>query len=136
MAIGAARRPRPFLSREVPAGDTVRRQEKALANRLGGKRQPGSGCGKRDDRKGDVAVDAKAAPIARGDLEQFLVESKTAFAASRRVTLAELQKIETQAGAIGKLPFLVLEFRPNGRERPGPDYGVVPMWVLKKLLGL
>ncbi len=67
-------------------------QEKRLAKKLGGRRQPGSGC----------------VPGLKGDVKSadFLVECKKTDHASHILTLKVLRKIDQEAALEGKEPLL------------------------------
>ncbi len=90
------------------------KQEKELAERLGGKRVKGSGSG---FDKGDVRIKGVA-----------LIEAKCTSKNSFSVTQDMLDKLENAALAQGELPVLQIEFLNNKRR-----VCVVPEWVLDML---
>lgn len=89
------------------------KQEKELAERLGGKRVKGSGSG---FDKGDVRVKAVA-----------LVEAKVTKNNSFSVTREMMNKLQDAACSQGELPILVVEFLGHGK------LCVMPDWVLDTL---
>jgi Holliday junction resolvase len=94
------------------------KQEKDIANRLGGKVVRGSGRG---NEKGDVRL--------KGVLR---IEAKTTSKDSFRVTKEMAEKIEMQAMSSGECPAIVVEFLDkNGK--PEHELAVVPMWVLNSI---
>ena len=72
------------------------KSERRLAKAVGGRTQPGSGAF--DTHKGDVIND------------DFLFEHKETGNASRSITVAEMEKIKTEALQAGRMPAFVLEF--------------------------
>jgi hypothetical protein len=94
-------------------------QEKQLAERLGGKRTPGSGNG---DTKGDVQV----RKIAR-------IETKNTLRNSFSVTLEMVNKIEAAAlASTGEVPAIVVEFiDAKGKSRG--SVMVMPSWAVDLL---
>jgi hypothetical protein len=96
-----------------------KRQEREVAQALGGKCTPASGA---LDVKGDVRITS----IAR-------VECKTTANKSFSVTREIIQKIEDAAIGSGEVPALVVEFiSSNGA--PESSVAVVPMWVLQSII--
>jgi hypothetical protein len=99
--------------------DISKKQEKRIAKRSGGRRQPGSGsC---DHSKGDVKAD------------KILFECKTTNEKSIRVEKKWLIKISREASAQQRDPCLVASFpeMPSGIER---DWAILPMKVLRCLI--
>ena len=102
------------------ASDSQRRsraQEKRVAQREGGRRQPGSGA--RDGFEGDVRLVGK-----------YRGECKLTRASSYRLQLSDLVKLEHQAAA-GELPVFDIEFQGV---RPVKRYVVMPEWVYDTLM--
>lgn len=95
-----------------------RRQEAALAVRVGGVVTRGSGNG---IMKGDVRVKG----IVR-------IEAKSTKKKSFSITQDMITKIEHAAISAGELPVVVVEFVGGGKTR---TVCVVPMWVLDMLTG-
>jgi len=95
------------------------RQEKELAERLGGKRTPGSG---NKDMKGDVRVKG----ITR-------IETKTTTKKSYSLTLLDVCKIETAGLSAGEVPAMVIEFL-NDKGKPLHSLCVIPSWAIDLLL--
>lgn len=99
--------------------DISKKQEKRVAQKSGGKRQPGSGsC---DHSKGDVKAD------------NILFECKTTNEKSIRIEKKWLIKISREASDQQRDPCLVASFptMPSGIER---DWAILPMKDLKRLL--
>jgi hypothetical protein len=94
-----------------------RDQEKHVASREGGRKQPGSGSV--DGFEGDVRVAKK-----------YRGECKLTRAKSFSLKLEELLKLERQAGA-GELPAFDIEFQGVNPHR---RYVVVPEWVFDSLM--
>jgi len=113
-----------FMGRDKDRGNASyrrsRKQEKALATRLGGKVTPASGS---KDEKGDVRVKGV-----------FRIEAKTTKHKSFSVTLDMLRQIEDAASLSGELPIIVIEFI-NEQGRPLKEVAVVPTYVLDSLKG-
>jgi len=102
------------------ATDSQRRsraQEKHVASREGGRRQPGSGAV--DGFEGDVRVTGK-----------YRGECKLTRAKSFSLKLEELLKLERQAST-GELPAFDIEFQGVNPHR---RYVVVPEWVFDALM--
>lgn len=102
------------------ASDSQRRsraQEKRVAAREGGRRQPGSGAV--DGFEGDV----RSAGRYRG-------ECKLTRASSYSLKLADLLKLERQASS-GELPVLDLEFQCSA---PFKRYVIMPEWAYESLM--
>lgn len=100
--------------------DNIRRskkQEKRVAAREGGKRQPGSGA--RDGFEGDVR-----------DLGKYRGECKFTRASSYSLKLADLRKLEAQARS-GELPIFDVEFQS---ESPSKRYVIMPEWAYETLM--
>jgi hypothetical protein len=106
------------LRRQTP-GRIAKRQERAVAKRLGGTRQRGSG----------------AVSMRRGDVvhARWMGEVKWTAARSYRLTLDVLDKIERDAAATGRSPYLLIEFRPQGTQQPGTGWVMVPVWVAETM---
>jgi len=100
--------------------DKPRKQEKRVAEEVGGTRQPASGALSRF--KGDVKND------------RFLFEAKRTEYASISVNVGWLAKICREAEKAGKLPALTLEWgeMPFGVPR---DWVMVPMAVFREAVG-
>lgn len=94
------------------------KQERKLADRVGGRLVPRSGAG---HVKGDVRVQR----ILR-------IEAKTTQAKSFSVTREMIDKIETAAVSSGELPFIVIEFI-DAAGRKLKEMAVCPTWVLDTL---
>lgn len=78
-----------------------RRAEQRLADKIGGRCQPGSG--NRWFAKGDVKTDT------------HLIQVKATTAKSYSLTLKELEEIEKQAAAVDREPLFIVEFTtPTG----------------------
>jgi hypothetical protein len=94
-----------------------RAQEKRVASRESGRRQPGSGA--RSGYEGDVRSPGK-----------YRGECKLTRASSYSLKLADLRKLEIQAGH-GELPIFDLEFCGVS---PTRKYVVMPEWVYETLM--
>lgn len=92
-------------------------QERRVAVREGGRRQPGSGA--RDGFEGDVRHVGK-----------YRGECKFTRAASYTLKLADLKKLEAQAGS-GELPAFDVEFQS---ESPAKRYVILPEWAYETLM--
>ena len=92
------------------------RQEKRVASKTWGRRQPASG----------------ALPGAKGDVraEDFLIECKRTDRKSIRVTQAWLEKIAKEAMEVGKHPALALTFNDMTYDK---DWIMVPLRLLDQL---
>jgi hypothetical protein len=102
------------------ATDSIRRsrkQERRVATREGGRRQPGSGA--RDGFEGDVRSVGK-----------YRGECKFTRASSYSLKLADLKKLEAQSAA-GELPVFDVEFQS---ESPPKRYVIMPEWVYETLM--
>ena len=99
--------------------DISDKQERRVARRTGGRRQPGSGS--QEHSKGDVKTD----PI--------LIECKTTNKKSIRVEKNWLVKISREASAQQRDPVLVASFpeMPSDVDR---DWGIMPMRLLTALI--
>jgi hypothetical protein len=112
---------RSFLSRDISHGEASRRQEKRTAKKLGGRRQPGSGNQEAKHKKGDIVAG------------RWLGEHKRTSRGARIViTLAMMDKIEREAAAVGKLPFLIAEVQLAARV-DGAQFFIVPVWVARQV---
>jgi hypothetical protein len=111
-----------FLDRDKRHGNSSYRrapkQEKQLALRIKGQRISGSGSG---PVKGDV----RRRRVVR-------IEAKTTWAASFRVTLEMVNRLEDAALAADELPIMVIEFN-NKRGRPLKEIIVAPSYVLDEI---
>jgi hypothetical protein len=94
-----------------------KRQERRVAVREGGRRQPGSGA--RDGFEGDVRSVGK-----------YRGECKFTRSASYSLKLADLKKLEAQA-ASGELPVFDVEFQS---ESPARRYVILPEWAYETLM--
>lgn len=102
------------------ATDSQRRsraQEKRVADREGGNKQPGSGAV--DGYEGDVRVAHK-----------YRGECKFTRASSFSLKLQELMKLERQAGS-GELPAFDIEFQGINPHR---RYVIMPEWAYEALM--
>jgi len=93
------------------------KQERRVAVREGGRRQPGSGA--RDGWEGDV----RNPGAYRG-------ECKFTRASSYSLKLADLKKLEIQA-ASGEMPVFDVEFQS---ESPAKRYVIMPEWAYETLM--
>lgn len=100
----------------VPHAVVARQQEQRRAEALGGRRTKGSG--NRPGDRGDVATAGA------------LAELKFTYAATFRVTRTLLAKIEREATAVTKWPWVEVEFRDTARRQPRVTWVLVPCWVL------
>lgn len=103
-----------------PATDNMRRskkQERRVAVREGGRRQPGSGA--KDGFEGDVR-----------NVGKYRGECKFTRASSYTLKLADLKKLEVQA-ASGELPAFDVEFQS---ESPAKRYVIMPEWAYEALM--
>lgn len=94
-----------------------RAQEKRVAAREGGRRQPGSGA--RDGYEGDVRAVGK-----------YRGECKLTRASSYSLKVSDLMKLENQAGK-GELPVFDIEFQGVSPHR---RYVVLPEWAYETLM--
>lgn len=115
---------RSFMNRDKEKGNPSyrrsRKQEKEIAERLGGRRTAASGS---KDEKGDVRLRR----IVR-------VEAKTTKNKSFSVTLEMVEQIENAALASDEMPVIIIEFN-DGRGRKVKEIAVVPSYVLDLLKG-
>jgi len=106
-----------------------RKQEKRVADTLGGKVIRGSGTGHREAGVGMGDYGAK------GDIRQedFLIEAKRTDANSLRIEGYWLVKITSEAAAVGKHPALSIELggMPGLVEK---DWVMLPASILRRLL--
>ena len=105
---------------KAAATDNTRRskkQERRVAVREGGHRQPGSGA--RDGFEGDVR-----------NVGKYRGECKFTRASSYSLKLADLKKLEAQAGS-GELPAFDVEFQS---ESPAKRYVIMPEWAYETLM--
>ncbi len=113
-----------FLNRDKDHGNASyrrsRKQEKALAGRLGGRVTVGSG---NQIEKGDVRV--------RGILR---IEAKTTLHKSFSVTMDMIRKIEDAAATGGELPVIVIDFI-SPQSKVLKSVCVCPAYVLDALKG-
>lgn len=94
------------------------KQEKKLAEKLGGKVVKGSGCG---FDKGDVRI--------KGVVR---IECKSTERNSFSVTDKIIRKIEDAATSAGELPFIQIDFiTPQGKIKN--SVVVCPLWVLNSI---
>ena len=105
------------------AGNTTshkraKKQEKALALRVGGRLTPASGA---KSEKGDVRV-----------RKVMRIEAKTTKNKSFSVTLDMIRKIEEAALSADEMPVLVIEFI-NEQGQPISEVAVVPSYVLDSI---
>lgn len=94
-----------------------KKQEKRVAVREGGRRQPGSGA--RDGWEGDVRNPGK-----------YRGECKFTRASSYSLKLTDLKKLESQAAA-NELPAFDVEFQS---ESPPKRYVILPEWAYETLM--
>lgn len=107
------RQPKRLRGVKTASHTRAPKQEKELADRLGGKRVKGSGSG---FDKGDVRIKGVA-----------LIEAKCTKNKSFSVTREMVDKLENAACAQGELPILVVEFIGYGK------LCVCPEWALDTL---
>lgn len=101
-------------------GRVGRKAERQTAKRMGADMVPGSGCG--DRNKGDI------------ELPEFLVENKSTVAASYRLKLDELLKINDEARGQGKNPALTFQFvNGDGTPRKNGAWVAIPEWLFQEL---
>jgi hypothetical protein len=93
------------------------KQEKELADRLGGKTTRGSGSG---NEKGDVRVP-----------RLIRIEAKTTKHKSFSVTLDTIRKIEDVGLSHGEIPAMVVEFNDKGKKLG--EVAIVPIWALEMI---
>jgi len=103
--------------RETDNTKRSKKQERRVAVREGGHRQPGSGA--RDGFEGDVR-----------NVGKYRGECKFTRASSYTLKLADLKKLEAQAGS-GELPAFDVEFQS---ESPAKRYVIMPEWVYETLM--
>lgn len=101
----------------TPSHARSRKQEDALAARVGGKTTPRSGAG------GWQKADVRVKGLAR-------IEAKTTKHKSFSVTGEMIQKVEDAAMQAGELPVIVVELEGGAR-----SVAVMPMWALDLILG-
>lgn len=104
--------------------ETPKGQEKALADKMKGRRQPGSGSA--SYAKGDVRTG--------GLYGGYLIECKQTKHASIRVTAKWLAKITEEALAEGKEPMLHFELKGADHPAARQPWVAIPEWVLMDLL--
>ena len=98
---------------------SVTRQERRVAEGLGGHRQTGSGS--RRGHKGDGRVEGS-----------YRIENKMTRAESFRVTLNDLQKIRSECEGL-EVPVFEVEFRDRHTLRPKEKWALVPWEIWEKL---
>lgn len=98
-----------------------RDQEDKFANKVGGKRQPGSGASQY--AKGDV------------DAPDFLYECKQTIHASLSVKMKWLEKISEESLALHKDPALQIEIKGGDARMAERRWVMVPETVFLRLLG-
>lgn len=118
-------RPKIF---DTDADGDWRKQEKRVAEKLGGKTQPGSGASMY--AKGDVKQDNKE----NFSLTHFLIECKQTEKKSLSVKGEWLAKITREAMACGKEPALSIQIRGNDDTMCEQDWVAIPMSVFQRLL--
>jgi len=106
----------PKKKRGTDSQKRSRKQEKKLAQDMGGRVQPASGAG---SAKGDVQVTGTAR-----------AECKLTRKKSYSLKLAEMEKIEKEA-FYDEIPFLQLEFQGV---HPHKKYVVMPYWAFRSLM--
>lgn len=104
-------------------------QEARVARMVRGRRQPGSGCGK---RKGDVDMPTGA----EFALDRFMIECKGTGKASLSVKGAWLEKITKEAMAEGKEPALQFEILGIDPSIAEQEWVAIPQSVFLRLLRL
>jgi len=112
-------KPRPkALDDNYSAKNKPKEQEKRVARRVGGHRQPASGAF--TGMKGDVKS------------KRFLFDAKRTKFGSMAITVDWLRKISREAEDAGKIPALSLEWEetPMHIEK---DWVVVPMYAFEEL---
>ena len=97
------------------------KQEKQMAQRLGGETVKGSGCG---FEKGDVRIK-----------NVMRLEAKCTKNKSFSVTREMIEKIENAAMGAGEVPAMTIEFLDPNTGNPTHDVAVVPTYVLEMLAG-
>lgn len=118
--LGGKKKPREQkLRSEKDRKTKVNKHEQALADKLGGFRQPQSGAF--EQAKGDIKVD------------KFLLDSKETETNSILVTVKDLTKISREADGEGKFPGLVLTLR-SGPATVSKEWVLVPIDVFSELL--
>lgn len=109
-----------------PQGDHGGRSESRVVRGMGGRTTPASGA--LTGCKSDGTVDAPA--------QALRIESKATVNDSIGLKKAWLDKITHEALETNRQPALVVSFvQPDGTPRPHGDWAVVPLWLLKELLG-
>ena len=106
------------LGKQVSTKTKTLRQEQAIADTLGGHRQPASGAV--DGHKGDVRLD------------RFLLDSKQTVHDMLGVTRKDLTKITQEAYGEGKEPGLVLTW--ENLKTVEQTWALVPLSVFKQML--
>ena len=113
------RKPKSLKGKNSPAHVRSPQQEQELADRVGGRTTPGSGCGR---EKGDVRVKASAR-----------IEAKTTSNKSFSLTKKLAETLEQEAMTCDEVPFFEIEFLEDGK--PVQGLCVFPKWALDQLLG-
>ncbi len=99
-----------------------KRQERRVAEKLGGKVQPGSGSDLR--AKGDVELGEGS----------FLLEAKRSKYASLRIEAGWLTKISAEAFASGRKPGLAIELDVGNDPLTEKDWVLIPASVFRDML--
>lgn len=116
-------RPRIFTEQS----DSPDSQERMVAKRLNGRKQPGSGSSMY--AKGDV----KQASGPGHSLDRFLVECKQTKHASLSVKSEWLSKISREAMAVGLEPALSVEIKGGKDWQTEAHWVMIPMSVFQRL---
>lgn len=115
----------PFMRRQARTANLSashrrsKKQEKGLAQKLGGRLTPASGA---KDVKGDVRIKG-----------MVRVEAKTTLHKSFSVSLDMIGKIEDAATGSAEMPVIVIEFH-DGHGRVLKEVAVLPMYSLQTLI--
>lgn len=105
------------MIRRVSTARTVKKQERRVAEDVGGRRQVGSG--NQWHAKGDVSS------------RRFLIETKQTGSKSYGLTLQVLDKINLEAAKAGKEPVLQVDFmKPAGID----SFVVIPYYLFLQFL--
>ena len=112
------RQPKRLKSYQTHSHARAPKQEKELAEEIGGRTVKGSGCGQ---EKGDVRLPG----VAR-------VECKTTRNRSYGVSVDTLRKLEDAAMPSGEIPFLEVELDNQGNPT---SFVVLPRWAFETLMG-
>lgn len=115
----------PYGKRKKPKSknkSVSQKQEKVIAERVGGRVQPGSGSPRNPLKKGDVST-----PF-------MLLEAKWTRKKTYKLSIEELAKIQRESRGVGKIPIFVVGFDEDVGVSVDKQYCVIPFRYFEELL--